>query len=59
MTLTGFCDLTFIVADNVACGGAVTGSNAAEPGVRGIRAFIDRVAAEPRLNATAIRTVGE
>jgi predicted O-methyltransferase YrrM len=47
---------TLIVADNVVRGGEVL--DGADPSARGVRAFFDAVAAEPRLRATAIQTVG-
>lgn len=50
---------TVIVGDNVVRGGAVADPSSADPKVRGVRAFLDIVAAEPRLSATAIQTVGE
>jgi predicted O-methyltransferase YrrM len=49
---------TLIVADNVVRGGALVDGSSADPSVRGVRAFFDAVAAEPRLRATAIQTVG-
>jgi predicted O-methyltransferase YrrM len=49
---------TLIVADNVIRGGAVLDPDSDDPSVRGVRAFFDAVAAEPRLVATAIQTVG-
>ena len=49
---------TLIVADNVVRGGAVTDAAGEDPSVRGVRAFFDAIAAEPRLRATAIQTVG-
>jgi predicted O-methyltransferase YrrM len=49
---------TLIVADNVIRGGAVLDDASDDPSVRGVRAFFDAVAAEPRLVATAIQTVG-
>jgi predicted O-methyltransferase YrrM len=49
---------TLIVADNVIRGGAVLDADSDDPSVRGVRAFFDAVAAEPRLVATAIQTVG-
>jgi predicted O-methyltransferase YrrM len=49
---------TLIVADNVVRGGEVVDGSNADPSVRGVRAFFDAVAAEPRLRATAIQTVG-
>jgi predicted O-methyltransferase YrrM len=55
---------TLIVADNVIGGGAIVETNGSEPwgedgGVQGVRCFYDLLAAEPRLTATAIQTVGE
>ncbi|HEY0364772.1 MAG TPA: O-methyltransferase [Solirubrobacteraceae bacterium] len=48
---------TLIVADNVIRGGSVLdGDDASSVGVR---RFFDLIAAEPRLRATAIQTVGE
>jgi predicted O-methyltransferase YrrM len=49
---------TLIVADNVIRGGAVVDADSDDPAVRGVRDFFDAVAAEPRLVATAIQTVG-
>jgi predicted O-methyltransferase YrrM len=49
---------TLIVADNVIRGGAVLDAEDDDPSVRGVRDFFDAVAAEPRLLATAIQTVG-
>ena len=49
---------TLIVADNVIRGGAVLDADSDDPSVRGVREFFDAVAAEPRLVATAIQTVG-
>jgi predicted O-methyltransferase YrrM len=49
---------TLIVADNVIRGGALLDESSEDPSVRGVRAFFDAVAAEPRLVATAIQTVG-
>ena len=48
---------TVIVADNVVREGAVLDGD--DPSARGVREFTDLVAAEPRLLATAIQTVGE
>jgi predicted O-methyltransferase YrrM len=47
-----------IVADNVVRGGAVVNGASSDASVLGVRRFLDRVAAEPRLTATAIQTVG-
>jgi len=50
---------TVIIGDNVVRGGAVADSTSEDANVRGVRAFLDFVATEPRLDATAIQTVGE
>ncbi|MBB3950836.1 O-methyltransferase [Aureimonas jatrophae] len=50
---------TVIVGDNVVRGGAVVNAASSDPNVQGVRRFVDLVAAEPRLTATAIQTVGE
>ena len=50
---------TVIVGDNVVRGGAVADPNSTDPNVRGVRSFLDIIALEPRLTATAIQTVGE
>jgi predicted O-methyltransferase YrrM len=50
---------SLIVADNVVRGGAVADTAGNDPSVVGVRRFLDLVAAEPRLSATAIQTVGE
>jgi predicted O-methyltransferase YrrM len=49
---------TLIVADNVIRDGAVVDGANEDPSVVGVRAFFDALAAEPRLRATAIQTVG-
>jgi len=49
---------TLIVADNVVRDGAIADAASDDPSVVGVRAFFDAVAAEPRLRATAIQTVG-
>ena len=49
---------TVIVADNVVRGGAILDGASADPSVRGVRRFVELVAGEPRLTATAIQTVG-
>lgn len=49
---------TVIVADNVVREGAVADPSSTDPMVQGIRRFNERVAAEPRVSATAIQTVG-
>ncbi len=50
---------TVIVGDNVVRGGAVVDASSRDANVRGVRDFLAAVAAEPRLSATAIQTVGE
>ncbi len=50
---------TLVVADNVVRGGAVADPEDPDPRVRGVRALADAVAADPRLVATALQTVGE
>lgn len=47
-----------IVVDNVVRGGAVADTARDDPGVRGVRRALEMMAAEPRLSATAIQTVG-
>ncbi len=49
---------TLIVADNVVRDGAVVDPASPDPRVQGIRRFNELVAAEPRVSATAIQTVG-
>ncbi len=47
-----------IVVDNVVRGGAVVDAGSDDAGVRGVRRLNELVAAEPRVSATAIQTVG-
>jgi predicted O-methyltransferase YrrM len=49
---------TLIVADNVVREGAVARKDSRDPSVLGIRRYNELVAAEPRVTATAIQTVG-
>ena len=49
---------TVIVGDNVVRNGAVTDIKSTDPKVIGVRQFIDLMAENPRLSATAIQTVG-
>jgi predicted O-methyltransferase YrrM len=49
---------TLIVADNVVRGGAVMDPGSEDPSVQGARRFLELVAEEPRLLATALQTVG-
>jgi predicted O-methyltransferase YrrM len=50
---------TVIVADNVVRNGAVVNPHNSDPSVQGIRRFFDALAADRRLCATALQTVGE
>jgi predicted O-methyltransferase YrrM len=47
-----------IIADNVVRDGEVTDKANRDPGIRGIRQLYELAAAEPRVSATAIQTVG-
>ncbi len=47
-----------IVVDNVVRGGAVVDSTSSDSSVQGVRRLMDLLANEPRLDATAIQTVG-
>ena len=47
-----------IVCDNVIRDGAITDATSRDPGVVGTRRFLEMLAAEPRLSATAVQTVG-
>jgi predicted O-methyltransferase YrrM len=49
---------TVIVADNVVRDGLILDPNSTDERVQGIRAFLDLVAGESRVDATAIQTVG-
>src|SRR4051794_28763368 len=49
---------SLIIADNIVRNGAVVDSNSPDPKVQGVRQFNDLVAAESRLSATALQTVG-
>ena len=49
---------TLIVVDNVVRAGAVIEADSADPAVRGTRDLADALAGEPRLDATAVQTVG-
>ena len=50
---------TVIIGDNVVRGGAVADPESQDPNVVGVRAFLEMIAQDPRLEATAIQTVGE
>jgi predicted O-methyltransferase YrrM len=47
-----------IIGDNVVRGGEVANPDSLDPHVQGVRRFIDLLATEPRLSATALQTVG-
>jgi predicted O-methyltransferase YrrM len=47
-----------IVADNVIRDGAVADAESDDPRAQGVRRYLQMVANEPRLDATAIQTVG-
>ena len=49
---------TMIVADNVVREGAIVDSDNRDPNVRGVRRFFELLAAEPRVSATVLQTVG-
>ncbi|HQU25719.1 MAG TPA: O-methyltransferase [Acidimicrobiales bacterium] len=47
-----------IVADNVVRDGEVADATSSDEAVRGVRRFLERVGREPRVEATAVQTVG-
>lgn len=49
---------TVIVVDNVVRGGRVVDEQSEDESVQGIRRFVEMLAADPRLCATALQTVG-
>lgn len=49
---------TLIIVDNVARGGDVIDAESESRAVQGTRRFLERLAAEPRVTATAVQTVG-
>jgi predicted O-methyltransferase YrrM len=49
---------SLIICDNVVRHGAVVDDAGNDPGVQGVRRFFELIAAEPRVSATAIQTVG-
>jgi predicted O-methyltransferase YrrM len=48
---------TILVADNVVRDGEVADAHARDPRVRGVRRFMELLAAEPRLSATVLQTL--
>jgi predicted O-methyltransferase YrrM len=49
---------TTIIVDNVVRGGGVLDATSDDPSIQGTRALFAAIAAEPRLSATAVQTVG-
>jgi predicted O-methyltransferase YrrM len=49
---------TLIIVDNVVREGEILNAGTRDESTQGVRRFFDRVAAEPRVQATAIQTVG-
>ncbi|MGH7717271.1 MAG: O-methyltransferase [Gemmatimonadaceae bacterium] len=49
---------SLIIADNVVRDGAVIDATSTDPSTQGMRRFLELLAAEPRVSATAIQTVG-
>ncbi len=49
---------TVIIVDNVVRNGAVIDASSADPSIQGVRRFNEMLAAEPRVSATTIQTVG-
>ena len=49
---------TMIIVDNVVRAGAVIDADSPDPGVQGVRRMHEYIAAEPRVTATALQTVG-
>ena len=49
---------TLIIADNIVRSGAVADAASTDANVQGVRRFNERLAAEPRVTATIVQTVG-
>ncbi|SEG44863.1 O-methyltransferase [Paenibacillus sp. UNC499MF] len=49
---------TLIIGDNVIRDGEVANPHSTDPRVQGVRTFLELIAAEPRVTATALQTVG-
>lgn len=49
---------SLIIIDNVVRGGAVTDANSEDPHIHGTRAALDLIASHPKLDGTAVQTVG-
>jgi predicted O-methyltransferase YrrM len=50
---------TLVVVDNTVRGGAVADTSSEDPDVLGVQRLVDAVTRDPRLDATAVQTVGE
>jgi predicted O-methyltransferase YrrM len=49
---------SLIVVDNVVRDGAVADASSTDPAIQGMRTFFEMVRDEPRVDATALQTVG-
>ncbi|EMH4161217.1 O-methyltransferase [Pluralibacter gergoviae] len=49
---------TLIIGDNVVRNGEVTNPHSKDANVQGVRTFIEMIGSDPRLDATALQTVG-
>lgn len=49
---------SLIIGDNVVRGGDIADGGSTDPSIRGIRRFLELIAENPRLTATAVQTVG-
>jgi predicted O-methyltransferase YrrM len=49
---------TIVIGDNVVRNGAVIEPDSTDPSIQGTRSFIEKLASDPRLEATAIQMVG-
>jgi predicted O-methyltransferase YrrM len=48
-----------IIADNIVRGGGVINPESEDVNIQGVRKYLEMVKNDPRLDATAIQTVGE
>ncbi|GCD41167.1 O-methyltransferase [Streptomyces paromomycinus] len=49
---------SLIIGDNVVRGGDIADGGSTDPSIRGIRRFLELIAENPKLTATAVQTVG-
>ncbi|MFK8844400.1 O-methyltransferase [Streptomyces sp. Ac-502] len=49
---------SLIIGDNVVRGGNIADADSTDPSIRGIRRFLELIAENPKLTATAVQTVG-